>query len=149
MVLFYDHNLSFHICRCLQSRDSGSRMRRDAAPASSYHLASSDFHFFRSFLNDLHGALLYNHVGLWTWLDEFFEFRPGNFYRGDIKKGGRNKNNNGEDIIDWLMVFCNTYEQLTGSWMNSITVKLFYLFLLAKNYYFFDLTAVWNHPSEI
>ena len=73
-------------------------------PSYSPDLAPSDFHLFRSLSNALRGVSFNNDVELRAWLDEFFESRPGDFYRRGIEKlierWEEVVNNNGEYIID-------------------------------------------------
>lgn len=73
-------------------------------PPYSPDLAPSDFHLFRSLSNALRGVSFNNDVELRAWLDEFFESRPGDFYRRGIEKLVERweevVNNGGEYIID-------------------------------------------------
>ena len=55
-------------------------------PPYSPDLAPSDFHLFRSLSNALRGVSFNNDVELRAWLEEFFESRPGDFYRRGIEK---------------------------------------------------------------
>ena len=73
-------------------------------PPYSPDLAPSDFYLFRSLSNALHGVTFNNDVELRTWLDDFFESRPVDFYRRGIEKlierWEEVVNNGGEYIID-------------------------------------------------
>ena len=73
-------------------------------PPYSPDLAPSDFHLFRSLSNALRGVSFNNDVELRAWLEEFFESRPGDFYRRGIEKlverWEQVITNNGEYIID-------------------------------------------------
>ena len=73
-------------------------------PRYSPDLVPSDFYLFRSLSNDLRGVSFNNDVELRAWLEEFFEIRPGDFYRRGIEKLVKRweqvVNDNGEYIID-------------------------------------------------
>ena len=72
-------------------------------PLYSPDLAPSDFHLFRSLSNALQGVSFNNDVELRAWLEEFFESRPGDFYRRGIKK-----------LVErWEQVVANNGEYIT------------------------------------
>ena len=73
-------------------------------PPYSPDLAPSDFYLFRSLSNALRDVSFNNDVELRAWLKEFFESRPGDFYRRGIEKLVERceqvVTNNGEYITD-------------------------------------------------
>ena len=73
-------------------------------PPYSPDLALSDYQLFRSISNSLRGVSFNDDMELRTWLDEFFESRPPDFYRQGIEKLVERWeeviNNDGNYIID-------------------------------------------------
>ena len=73
-------------------------------PPYSPDLAPTDFHFFRSLSNAMHGISFNNDAELRAWLDELFESKSSDFYRRGIenlvKRWEEVVNSNGEYKID-------------------------------------------------
>lgn len=73
-------------------------------PPYSPDLAPSDFHLFRSLSNNLQGTSFPNEDALLTWLDDFFNSKPRDFYRRGIEKLVQRwqnvVNSEGEYIVD-------------------------------------------------
>ncbi|UYV66440.1 hypothetical protein LAZ67_4001681 [Cordylochernes scorpioides] len=67
-------------------------------------LYNSDYHLFRSMSNHMRGTTFDDEEDLKTWLNNFFDTRPGDFWRNGINKLVERweevVNNNGEYIID-------------------------------------------------
>lgn len=55
-------------------------------PPYSPDLAPTDYHLFRSLSNHLRGVTFNNDKDLENWLTNFFESRPGDFWRNGINK---------------------------------------------------------------
>ena len=79
-------------------------------PPYSPDLAPSDFHLFRSLSNALCGVPFNNDVELKTWLEQFSDSEPTDFYSRGIEKLVERweevVNNDGAYIIGWTVIFC-------------------------------------------
>jgi len=103
-VLLQHYNARPHIANMTKAAIQTLNWEVLPHPPYSPDLAPSDFHLFRSLSNNLRGVSFSNDMELRTWLDKFFESRPGDFYRRGIEKLVERweevVNNNGEYIID-------------------------------------------------
>ena len=73
-------------------------------PPYSPNLAPTDYHLFRSLSNQMRGVTFDGEEDLKNWLNNFFDTRPGDFWRNGINKLVERweevVNSNGEYIID-------------------------------------------------